>query len=90
MTINAENVVVQKYITVGDVVENQYVVLSGLEEGDRVVPVGHQKLQNGQKVNVSESHTAAQLSARETAKAEALASSINAETQGAKATGTEA
>lgn len=90
MTVNAENIVVQKYITVGDVVENQYVVLSGLEEGDRVVPVGHQKLQNGQKVNVSESHTAAQLSARETAKAEALATSVNAETQGAKATGTEA
>lgn len=90
MTVNAENVVVQKYITVGDVVENQYVVLSGLEEGDRVVPVGHQKLQNGQKVNVSESHTAAQLSARETAKAEALATSVNAETQSAKATGTEA
>lgn len=90
MTVNAENVVVQKYITVGDVVENQYVVLSGLEEGDRVVPVGHQKLQNGQKVNVSESHTAAQLSARETAKAEALATSVNAEAQGAKATGTEA
>lgn len=90
MTVNAENIVVQKYITVGDVVENQYVVLSGLEEGDRVVPIGHQKLQNGQKVNVSESHTAAQLSARETAKAEALATSVNAETQSAKATGTEA
>ena len=90
MTVNAENVVVQKYITVGDVVENQYVVLSGLEEGDRVVPVGHQKLQNAQKVNVSESHTAAQFSARETAKAEALATSVNAETQSAKATGTEA
>ena len=90
MTVNAENIVVQKYITVGDVVENQYVVLSGLEEGDRVVPVGHQKLQNGQKVNVSESHTAAQLSARETANAEALATSVNAETQSAKATGSEA
>ncbi|MBQ9970536.1 MAG: efflux RND transporter periplasmic adaptor subunit [Elusimicrobiaceae bacterium] len=90
MTVNAENVVVQKYITVGDAVENQYVVISGLEEGDRVVPIGHQKLQNGQKVNVSESHTAAQLSARETAKAEALATSVNAETQSAKATGTEA
>ena len=95
MTVNTENVVVQKYITVGDAVENQYVVLSGLEEGDRVVPIGHQKLQNGQKVNVSESHTAAQLSAKEmakTAKAEALATSENVETKVAKAqaTGTEA
>ncbi|MBR2392624.1 MAG: efflux RND transporter periplasmic adaptor subunit [Elusimicrobiaceae bacterium] len=92
MTVNAENVVVQKYITVGDAVENQYVVLSGLEEGDRVVPVGHQKLQNGQKVNVSESHTAAQLSAREASKSEALATSAKVETKVAKteATGTEA
>ena len=53
MTVNADNVVVQKYITLGDVVDGQYVVISGLEDGDRVVPVGQQKLQNGQKVNVS-------------------------------------
>ena len=64
MTINAENVVVQKYITTGDSIENKYVVLSGLEDGDRVVPIGHQKLQNGQKVNVSESPVTAELSAK--------------------------
>lgn len=64
MTINAENVVVQKYITTGDSIDNKYVVLSGLEDGDRVVPIGHQKLQNGQKVNVSESLVTAELSAK--------------------------
>lgn len=54
MTVTPENTVLQKYITVGDMVENKYVVVSGLEEGDRIVPIGHQKLQNGQQVNVSE------------------------------------
>lgn len=54
MTVDAENTVLQKYVTTGDSVENKYVILSGLEDGDRVVPIGHQKLQNGQKVNVSE------------------------------------
>ena len=53
MTVNEENVVVQKYVTLGDMVNGQYVVISGLEDGDRIVPVGQQKLQNGQKVNVS-------------------------------------
>ena len=53
MTVNSDNVVVQKYVTLGDVVDGQYVVISGLEDGERVVPVGQQKLQNGQKVNVS-------------------------------------
>ena len=53
MTVNDEGVVVQKYVTLGDVVNGQYVVVSGLEDGDRVVPVGQQKLQNGQKVTVS-------------------------------------
>ena len=54
MTVNNEGVIVQKYITVGDVVGTQYVVISGLNEGDRVVTIGQQKLQNGQQVNVSE------------------------------------
>lgn len=53
MTVNSEDVVVQKYVTLGDVVDGQYVVIAGLEDGDRVVPIGQQKLQNGQKVNVS-------------------------------------
>ena len=54
MTVTNEGVVVQKYITLGDMVGTQYVVISGLNEGDRVVTIGQQKLQNGQQVNVSE------------------------------------
>lgn len=59
MTVTPNNTVLQKYITVGDIVENKYVVVSGLEEGDRIVPIGHQKLQNGQQVNVSGGETSA-------------------------------
>ena len=54
MTVNGEDTIVQKYITTGDSVGQDYVVVSGLENGDRVVVVGQQKLQNGQKVTVSE------------------------------------
>ncbi len=57
MTVDPNNVIVQKYVTLGDVVGNQYVVISGLKEGDRVVTIGQQKLQNGQQVNVSEVNT---------------------------------
>ena len=54
MTVTGEGTVVQKYITTGDSVGQDYVVASGLEDGDRVVVIGQQKLQNGQKVTVSE------------------------------------
>lgn len=54
MTVNDQGVVVQKYVTLGDVVDSQFVVVSGLQEGDRVVTIGQQKLQNGQQVNVNE------------------------------------
>lgn len=54
MTVNDQGIVVQKYVKVGDVVGTQFIVISGLEEGDRVVTIGQQKLQNGQQVNVSE------------------------------------
>ena len=57
MTVNPQGVVVQKYVTIGDVVGNSYVVISGLQAGDRVVTIGQQKLQNGQQVNVSEVNT---------------------------------
>ena len=56
MTVTNEGVVVQKYVKLGDVVGSQYVVISGLNEGDRVVTIGQQKLQNGQQVNVSETN----------------------------------
>ncbi len=53
MTVTPDNTVLQKYVTLGDMVEDKYVVVSGLEEGERIVPVGQQKLQNGQQVSVS-------------------------------------
>ena len=54
MTVNADNKVIQKYVTLGDMVNGQYVVVAGLEEGERIVPIGQQKLQNNQDVTVSE------------------------------------
>ena len=56
MTVNNQGVVVQKYVTIGDVVGSQHIAVSGVEEGDRVVTIGQQKLQNGQQVNVSETN----------------------------------
>lgn len=57
MTVDSNNTVVQKYITVGDMMDGQYVVVSGLQDGDRLVTIGQQKLKNGDKVNVSEVNT---------------------------------
>lgn len=57
MTVNPQGIVEQKYITTGDVVNSQFVVISGLQDGDRVVTIGQQKLQNGQPVNANEVNT---------------------------------
>lgn len=54
MTVSPENQIVQKYVTLGDMVDGQYVVISGLTQGERIVTIGQQKLQNGQTVTVSE------------------------------------
>ena len=54
MTVNGDDTTVQKYITIGDSVGQNYVVVSGLDDGDRIVIIGQQKLQNGQKVAVNE------------------------------------
>lgn len=54
MAVGKDNVVVQKYVKLGDFINGQYVVISGLNEGERIVTIGQQKLRNGQVVNVSE------------------------------------
>lgn len=54
MAVTPDDTVVKKYITTGDMVNGKYIVVSGLDEGDRVVTMGQQRLQNGMKVNVSE------------------------------------
>ena len=51
MTVNKENIAEQKYIKLGDVVEDNQVVLSGLNESDRVIVQGLQRVKNGSKVN---------------------------------------
>ncbi len=50
MTVDAQNIVHQKYIELGDVVGDSQIVLSGLEETDRVIVQGLQKVRNGLKV----------------------------------------
>lgn len=54
MAVDNNNTIVQKYVKLGDVINGQYVVISGLNEGERIVTIGQQKLRNGQPVNVSE------------------------------------
>ena len=51
MTVNQENIAEQKYVKLGDVVEDNQVVLSGLNESDRVIVQGLQRVKNGSKVN---------------------------------------
>ena len=51
MTVDKDDVVSQKYIKLGDVYEDMQVVLSGLEETDKVIIQGLQKVRNGIKVN---------------------------------------
>ncbi len=58
MTVGEDGTVLQKYLQIGDSIGTQYVVVSGLQDGDRVVTIGQQKLQNGQKVAISEINTA--------------------------------
>lgn len=65
MTVSDQGVIVQKYVTIGDVVGSQYIAVSGLNEGDRVVTIGQQKLQNGQPVNAQEANAPALATAQE-------------------------
>ncbi len=50
MTVNADNIAEQKYITLGDVIDDKQVVLSGLADTDKVIVQGLQKVRNGGKV----------------------------------------
>lgn len=58
-TVDEANTVGQKYVTLGDMLEGQYIVISGLEEGERIVPIGQQKLQPGMQVNTNSMNAAA-------------------------------
>ena len=54
MTVNEKNgkyFVKQKYIQLGDVVEDWQVVISGLDKNDKVIVQGLQKVRDGAEVN---------------------------------------
>ena len=50
MTVNEDGVVVQKRVTLGDVIEDKQVALDGLTANDKVIVQGLQKVRDGQKV----------------------------------------
>ena len=51
MVVDKNNIVHQKYVTLGDVFEDKQVVLSGLNPTDNVIIQGLQKVSSGIKVN---------------------------------------
>ncbi len=51
MVVDKDNIVHQKYVTLGDVFEDKQVVLSGLNPTDNVIIQGLQKVSSGIKVN---------------------------------------
>ena len=50
MTVNKDNIVEQKRVTLGDIIDNQQIVTSGLEAGEQVIIQGLQKVTDGKKV----------------------------------------
>lgn len=53
MTVSSEGIVEQKYITLGSVYEDMQVVLSGLNDEDKVIVQGLQKVASGMRVNTT-------------------------------------
>ena len=50
MTVNKDNIVEQKYISLGSVVEDMQVVETGLNGNEKVIVQGLQKVRSGSKV----------------------------------------
>ena len=50
--LNGDNTVTSKFITLGRHTGNEYEVLEGLEEGEKIIVSGHTALKNGSEVNV--------------------------------------
>ena len=50
MTVNDEGIVMQKRVTLGDIIGDKQVALDGLNFGDKVIVQGLQKVRDGQKV----------------------------------------
>lgn len=53
VVVNSEDIAEQKRVELGDVIGDKQIVLSGLENGDKVIIQGLQKVKNGQKVKAS-------------------------------------
>ena len=51
--LNSDNLVEIRNVTVGKLIDGKYEVLSGLEEGERVITGGHSQLKAGIKVEVA-------------------------------------
>ncbi len=50
MTVNKDNIVEQKRVTLGEIVDNQQIITSGLTPGEQVIIQGLQKVTDGTKV----------------------------------------
>ncbi|MBU3023695.1 efflux RND transporter periplasmic adaptor subunit [Aestuariibacter sp. A3R04] len=53
MTVNKDSVVEPRTIKVNGVYKDQYIVTSGVKNGDRVIVTGYQKVKPGMKVNAT-------------------------------------
>ncbi len=87
MVVSADNVVSERKVQVGDLLEGSWVVLAGLKDGERVVTDGLQKAQAGQKVAVltSQKQQPAAPRADETGSASEGATEPEAPSQGTRA-----
>ena len=52
MVVNSDNVIEQRILTVERAIGNQWLVLSGLSAGDRLVVEGQRELKDGQLLRV--------------------------------------
>ena len=52
--VNNENQVEARQLTVGTTYQDQYVVISGVQEGERIIVTGYQKVKPGSTVNPTE------------------------------------
>ena len=53
MVVNAENMVESRPVRLGDLIGSEWVVLSGLKPGERIIVSGLQKVQPGQPVRIA-------------------------------------
>ena len=57
MTVNAENKVEAKQVVIGQAIDNQWLVTSGLDSNDKVIVSGLQKIKPGATVEIASDET---------------------------------